>query len=76
MNSGICVKGSCYNEYERDYYGMLVDILELKYVGQGNVAVLFKGDWYDTEKGLRVHPRHGLIEIRYKSRLTTNSHLS
>ncbi len=68
MISGVCVKGSYYNEYERDCYSMLVDILELKYVGRGNTVVLFKGDWYDTEKWLRVHPRHGLVEIRYKSR--------
>ena len=29
MNSGVCVKGSCYNDYEYDYYGMLYEIIEL-----------------------------------------------
>lgn len=71
MNSEVCVKGSCYNDYEHDYYGMLVDILELKYPGRINI-VLFKCDWCDTKKGKRVHPRHGLVEIRHKSRLSTN----
>jgi len=72
MNCGICVKGNCYNDYEKDFYGMLVDILELEYFGANNKVVLFKCDWYDTEKGVRVHPRHGLVEINYKSRLHPN----
>ena len=72
MNSGVCVKGSCYNDHERDYYGMLVLILELEYFGIENKVVLFKCDWYDIEKELRVHPHHGLVELKYKSRLSTN----
>ena len=60
MNSSVCAKESCYNDHERDYYGMLVEILELEYFGIGNKVVLFKYDWYDTGKGLRVHPHHGL----------------
>ncbi|XP_017972544.1 PREDICTED: ciliogenesis-associated TTC17-interacting protein [Theobroma cacao] len=27
MNSGVCIKGSCYNDYNHDFYGLLGDIL-------------------------------------------------
>ena len=29
MNSGVCVKGSTYNENEYDYYGVIEEILEM-----------------------------------------------
>ena len=67
MNSGVCVKGSCYNDFERDYYGMLIEILELTYYGAANKVILFKCGWYDTERGIRVHRDHGLVDVRYKS---------
>ncbi|XVE92707.1 hypothetical protein REPUB_Repub01dG0122800 [Reevesia pubescens] len=72
MNYGICVKGSCFNDYDYDYYGILVDIVELEYVGCGNRVVLFKCHWFETEKGVRVHPRYGLVEVKHKSTLLTN----
>ncbi|XP_017982351.1 PREDICTED: guanine nucleotide-binding protein-like 3 homolog [Theobroma cacao] len=52
MNSGVCIKGSFYNDYERDFYGILVDIIELEYFGIGNKVVLFKCHWFDIEKVL------------------------
>lgn len=33
MNNGVCIKGSCYNDYDHDFYGLLVDIIELEYFG-------------------------------------------
>jgi len=33
MNSGVCVKESCYDDNERDYYGMLKEVVRLKYLG-------------------------------------------
>ncbi|OMO57751.1 Transposon, En/Spm-like protein [Corchorus capsularis] len=38
MNYGVCVKGSCYNDNDCDFYGVLVDIIELEYIGTGNKA--------------------------------------
>ena len=64
MNCGICVKGNCYNDLERDFYGILIDIVEVEYFGIGNKVVLFKCHWFDTERGLRIHPYHGLTEIK------------
>ena len=40
MNSGVYIKGSCYNDFNRDFYGVLVDIIELEYLGVGNKLVL------------------------------------
>ncbi|KAJ9135020.1 hypothetical protein P3X46_032244 [Hevea brasiliensis] len=72
LNSGVWVKGSCYNEYESDYYGLLNEVLQLEYFGVGNNIILFKCECFDTNKGIRVHPQHGLIEIHPKSRLASN----
>ncbi|KAJ9562235.1 hypothetical protein OSB04_007395 [Centaurea solstitialis] len=30
-NSGVCVRGSCYDDSETDYYGLLDDVLEVEY---------------------------------------------
>jgi len=43
MNSGVCVKGSCYDDNERDYYGMLKEIIRVKYLG--NKCKLFMFKW-------------------------------
>ena len=31
MNSGVCIKGSNYNNTESDYYGILNEIIELEF---------------------------------------------
>ena len=67
MNSDVCIKRSCYNDFEHDYYGMLTDILELTYYGAENKVVLFRCDWYDTERGTRVHRDHSLVDVLHKS---------
>ncbi|KAI3668105.1 hypothetical protein L6452_43180 [Arctium lappa] len=69
-NSGVCVRGSCYDDSEFDYYGLLDDVLEVEYYGVGYCAVvLFKCTWFDSPDGVRVDPKHGLVDIKYKSRL-------
>ncbi|XP_017970474.1 PREDICTED: uncharacterized protein LOC18609682 [Theobroma cacao] len=67
MNSGVCIKGSFYNDHERDFYGILVDIIKLEYFGVGNRVVLFKCHWFDTEKGIKVDRLHGLVDVNYNS---------
>ncbi|EOY31673.1 Uncharacterized protein TCM_038713 [Theobroma cacao] len=54
MNSGVFIKGSCYNDYDHAFYGLLVNIAKLKYFGVNNQVVLFKCHWFDIKKGLRV----------------------
>ena len=71
MNSEVCDKESYYNDYERDYYGMLLEIIELQYYDAGNKIILFKYDWYDIKKKIKVD-KHDLVEVRHNSRLSTN----
>ncbi|CAA2969178.1 Hypothetical predicted protein [Olea europaea subsp. europaea] len=73
MNSRVSVLGSCHNDYERNYYGMLTEILELDYLGDvGNKVTLFKCDWFDINGGVRVHRQLGLVELNHKKKLQTN----
>jgi hypothetical protein len=72
MNSGVCVKGSCYDDNKHDYYGMLKEVVRLKYLRSKCKLFLFKCNWYDTKRGIRVHRSNGLVEIKHTSRLHGN----
>lgn len=65
-------KGGCYNDYDHNFYGLLVDIIELEYFGVNNQVVLSKCHWFDINKGVRVDPSHGLVEIKHNSILASN----
>ena len=68
-NSGVCIKGSTYSEFEVDYYGKLEEVIELQYHNEQNKVFLFKCYWYDTTgRGIRVDPHYGLVEINSKAR--------
>ena len=67
---GVCIKGSTSSEFEVDYYGRLEEIIELQYHSEQNRVFLFKCYWYDTtDRGIRVDPHYGLVEINSKARL-------
>jgi hypothetical protein len=69
-NSGVYVKGSTSSELEVDYYGRLEEVVELQYHTEQNIVFLFKCYWYDTtDRGIRVDPHYGLVEINSKARL-------
>jgi len=69
-NNGVCVKGSTSSELEVDYYGRLEEVVELQYHIEQNIVFLFKSYWYDTtNRGIRVDPHYGLVEINSKARL-------
>ncbi|KAL9346822.1 hypothetical protein Peur_061675 [Populus x canadensis] len=69
-NNGVCVKGSTSSELEVDYYGRLEEVVELQYHNERNIMFLFKCYWYDTtDRGIRVDPHYGLVEINSKARL-------
>ena len=56
QNSGIVVKGE-HNSKEFDFYGVLVDIIELEYC-YGNRVFLFKCDWWnvgDKRNGMKTY---------------------
>jgi hypothetical protein len=66
-NNGVCVKGSTSSELEVDYYSRLEEVVELQYHNKQNIVFLFKCYWYD--RGIRVDPHYGLVEINSKARL-------
>ena len=68
-NNGVCVKGLTSSEFEVDYYGRLEEVIELQYHSEQNRVFLFKCYWYDiTDRGIRVDPHYGLVEINSKAR--------
>ncbi|MQL98432.1 hypothetical protein Taro_031143 [Colocasia esculenta] len=70
MNNGVCVKGSTYNENKCDCYGIIEEILELQYLGDGNHIFLFKCHWFNPYS-VRNGTTYGIIDIRHKSKLNT-----
>jgi len=69
-NIGICVKGSTSSKLEVDYYDRLEEVVELQYHSEQNRVFLFNCYWYDmTDRGIRVDPHYGLVEINSKARL-------
>jgi hypothetical protein len=69
-NNGVCIKGSSSSEFEVDYYGKLEKVVKLQYHSEQNRVFLFKCYWYDTtDRGIRVDPHYGLVEINSKARL-------
>lgn len=71
QNSGILVTGATYNESERDYYGHLEEVVQLKYYGKGNNVFLFKCYWYDAYRGVEVD-KYGITRVNTKSKLRSN----
>jgi len=68
-NNSVCIKRSTSSEFEVDYYGRLEEIIELQYHSEHNIVFLFKCYWYDTtDRGIKVDPRYGLVEINSKAR--------
>ena len=41
MNSSVCIKDSCWEGSESDYYGILEEVIKLSYIG-GKGVILFK----------------------------------
>jgi len=68
-NNGVCIKGSTFSEFEVDYYGRLEEVIELQYHSEQNRVFLFQCYCYDTtDRGIRVDPHYGLVEINSKAR--------
>ncbi|KAG8382892.1 hypothetical protein BUALT_Bualt05G0126500 [Buddleja alternifolia] len=68
MNSGVSISGSYYNDSIIEYYGELLEILELSFLGPGdNTVVMFKCKWFDSGRlGTKIHPR-STYEISHTS---------
>ncbi|XP_061348406.1 uncharacterized protein LOC133293820 [Gastrolobium bilobum] len=67
-NYGVCVRGSQLESLEVDYYGVLIDIIQLDYLGQGHTKLLlFKCEWFDPSPQGTRKDRYGNVEVN-KSR--------
>ncbi|XP_061373828.1 uncharacterized protein LOC133316129 [Gastrolobium bilobum] len=68
-NYGVSVRGGLVDGTEDDYYGKLLDIIQLDYRG-GNKVTLFKCDWFDnTPRGTKVD-KYGNVEVHQSRRYT------
>ncbi|KAL9259337.1 hypothetical protein AKJ16_DCAP14964 [Drosera capensis] len=53
QNCGLFVKGNHEGDGEFEFYGIITDIIELKYIRDNQVA-LFKCEWFDIDNKKRV----------------------
>ena len=66
--SGVSVKGSNYSAISYDYYGHLIEIIQLKYPTLPiKGSRLFKCDWFDptTNVGMKVLKDYYLVDINH-----------
>ncbi|KAK1387560.1 DUF4216 domain-containing protein [Heracleum sosnowskyi] len=72
FNSGVCIKGSNYNETSIDYFGILEEILIIEYPRFPiKKTALFKCEWFDPtlNVGTKIHPRYNIVEVNQRKRL-------
>jgi len=68
-NSGVCVKAADNSPDEDNFYGQLLEIIEVEYPGMPIKRVtLFKCHWYDptttgNSHGTNIHKRYKLVDI-------------
>ena len=71
VNSGVCVSCVDENDNELEYYGIIKDIIKIKWEGSLQLEmVLFDCCWFDpTPAGTKRTENLGLVEIKHSSRL-------
>ncbi|CAH9105731.1 unnamed protein product [Cuscuta europaea] len=74
QNSGVIVVGENGIDVESiDYYGVLVEVLELQYL-RGKRVVLFRCKWwdvYDRQRGVKID-EYGIVSVNFHRILKTN----
>ena len=77
MNSGVCIKGSNYSASNIDFYGRLVEILQLEYPALPiKRTILFKCEWFDPipNLGTRIHHQYNLVDVHHKNLIGSTIH--
>jgi hypothetical protein len=71
VNSGVCVPCVDENDNELEYYGIIKDIIKIKWEGNLQLEmILFDCCWFDpTLDGTKHTKNLGLVEIKHSSRL-------
>ena len=72
INSGVCVSCVDDDNNEMEYYGVIKDIIKIKWEGSLQLEmVLLDCDWFDpTPNGTRRTEKLGLVEIKHAARLS------
>ena len=72
INTGVCVSCIDDDNNELEYYGLIKDIIKIKWEGSLQLEmVLFDCCWFDpTPNGTRRTENLGLVEIKHSSRLS------
>lgn len=67
VNSGVCVKGAQYGADESDYYGRLLEVVEVEYPGLPiKKMLIFKCEWFDgSSAGTQVHHAYKLVSLNH-----------
>lgn len=67
MNNGVCTRCTSYTDVSTDFYGKLEEILELTFHGAAALkVVLFRCDWVDPIKGMRVNNKYHSAEVNFR----------
>ncbi|KAJ9140449.1 hypothetical protein P3X46_031097 [Hevea brasiliensis] len=72
MNSGVCIRGSTYGDNFNDYYGILKEVVQIKYPALPiKRTILFKCEWFDLtpDVGVKVHKQYNIVDINLRKRL-------
>ena len=72
FNSGVCIKGSNYNETSHDFFGIIEEILIIEYPRLPiKKTALFKCEWFDptSTTGTKIHQRYNIVEVNQKKKL-------
>ena len=71
MNSGVCIKGSNFSATELDFYGQLIEVLQLEYPALPlKRVILFNCHWFDPTPnlGTRNNRRYKLVDVNHTRR--------
>jgi hypothetical protein len=64
-NSGVVMRAIGAKGCETNYYGIIDKILELSFVGNKELKVVFFGcDWFDSNNGTRQN-QFGMVEVKH-----------
>ena len=72
-NSGVCIKGTNYSKTKSDYYGRLIEILQLECPRLPiKRTILFKCNWFDptVNVGMKIHKQYFLVDVNHKRKLS------
>lgn len=64
---GLCVFGDTNETDCKDFYGVLDEILELRY--KEHIVTVFMGTWFDLVRGVSTDKHSGITDVDYTSRM-------